>query len=175
MADSKKNDPYYQDDSDSVIDFTVPITTEADMFNSLGGGGKLQPRIRKAPHVLGSTPSPPPSSPQKNGSKKNKKKKKKTAPLVNSARTNQSSSNNNNNNKNKTKKRIRNKSSSSSAKSSTTPIDLAPTLVPPSLTLKGNHLFVVCVLMLHVSRIPIIFFMIFHSFYSHFNTILSFF
>jgi len=174
MADSKKNHPDYQDDSGSVIDFTVPITTEEDMFNGLGGGGKLQPRIRKAPHVLGSTPSPPSSSPQKNGSKKNKKKKKMTAPLVNSARTNQSSSNNNNNNKNKTKKRTRNKSSSS-AKSSTTPIDLAPPSVPPSSTLKGNHLLVVCVLMLYVSRIPIIFFMIFHSFYSHFNTILPFF
>ena len=145
MADSQKND--------SDIDYTSPITTEEDMFNGLGGQ-QLQPRIRKAPHVLGSTPSPlppppPPPPPKKNDSKKKNKKNKKntskkTTPLVNSVRTNQSSNNNNN----KTKKRTRNKAS----KSSSTPIDPAPPSVPPSSTLQGNHICCLCISVLCVEH-----------------------
>jgi hypothetical protein len=76
------------------------------MFNSLNGA-QLPARIRKPPHVHGTTPSP---STKKKTSKKNTSKK--TAPLANSARTNQSkSSGNSNSNSNKKKKRGRKKSS----------------------------------------------------------------
>jgi hypothetical protein len=102
MVHSKNND--FEDVSGFDIDIDSPLPiTEEDMFNSLNGA-QLPPRIRKPPHVHGTTPSP---SSSKKTSKKNTSKKK-TAPLANSARTNQSRSNSNSNNQ---EKRGRKKSS----------------------------------------------------------------
>jgi hypothetical protein len=132
MVHSKNKD--FEDVPGFDIDSPLPITEE-DIFNSLNGA-QLPPRIRKPPHVHGTTPS---QSFEKKTQKKNTSKKK-TGPLANSARTNQCNSNSNN------KKRGRKKSSL--PKSSTAPasVSVAP-YVPTGNPTLPNGTFVDCLLM----------------------------
>jgi hypothetical protein len=138
MVHSKNKD--FEDVPGFDIDSPLPITDE-DIFNDLNGA-KLPPRIRKPPHVHGTTPSPP----SKKITRKNTSKKK-TGPLANSARTNQCKSNSHN------KKRGRKKSSL--PKSSTAPINPTPVLFPVSVApyvptgnpTLPNGTFVDCLLM----------------------------
>jgi hypothetical protein len=143
VVHSKENDSDYQDDSDT--DSLLPITEE-DMFNNLTGA-QLPTRLRKAPHIHGTPPSPPTKMISK---KKKKKNTKKPAPLVTSDCTNQSNSSNNNNNNNKKKKRSRRTSKSSAA-----PLPLIPSIEPVSFpassAIRGNYSFVICICSLLMS------------------------